>query len=297
VDRRTAVILAVAVTAIVAVSLSAATLTSTVESEGDGSSPDRLGGDEQFGLNITDDNSSATGDSDQLTGPWRLVTLVFVALAVVSAIFAPRRTAQVVAGFVGLVAVVWILMLIDIEFVFEGDLFPWTGESDGTLDSGTDGRDELQNPLVLAVLALASVAVLGVLLLSRRRDGAAVTTEQQDNNEETAAGNDSTALGTIAGRAADRIEAGDGDGGVATNEVYRAWREMTAQLDLDDPDTATPREFQHHAVTAGMSPSDVRELTRLFERVRYGGESATADREERAVQVLRRIESTYGEES
>jgi hypothetical protein len=45
-----------------------------------------------------------------------------------------------------------------------------------------------------------------------------------------------------------------------------------------------------------MAPDDVRELTRLFERVRYGGESATAAREERAVQVLRRIESTYGEE-
>jgi hypothetical protein len=285
VDRRTAVILAVAVTAVVAISISAATLTSTVEPEGEGSDSGLPGEDSQFGLNLTDDNETESSDSDP-SGPWRWVVLVFVALAVVSALFAPRQTAQVVAGFVGLVAVVWLLMLIDIEFALDGDLRP-----------GTGGQNELQSPLVLALIAFASVAVLGVLLLSTRRGGDAVEGPQDDDEEETEEGDDTTALGSIAGRAADRIEADDSGDRAATNEVYRAWREMTAALDPDDAETVTPREFQHHAIAAGMSPDDVRELTRLFEQVRYGGEPVTADREERAVRVLRRIESTYGERS
>ena len=294
-DRRTLVVLAVAVTAIVAISLSAATLTSTVESEGDGSGSERPGGDSQFGLNLTEDNASEPSGSDPQPGPLRWVMLAFVALAAVSAVFAPRRTAKLVAGFVTLAAVVWLLMLVDIEFALEGDLLPWEGDSESGSGSDTEGRDDLQSPLVLALVALASVAVLGVLLLSRRRDGDSVDEQASDDESETEEGDDTTALGTIAGRAADRIEAGNSGNDAAANEVYRAWREMTTQLDLDDPETVTPGEFESHAIAAGMAPDDVRELTRLFERVRYGGESATADREERAVAVLRRIESTYGE--
>jgi hypothetical protein len=71
---------------------------------------------------------------------------------------------------------------------------------------------------------------------------------------------------------------------------------MTAQLDVEGPESTTPREFQAAAVEAGMGPEDVRELTHLFEDVRYGGYSPTADREQRALAVLRRIEEKYGDE-
>ena len=294
-NRRTVVILGVAVTAIVAISLSAATLTATVESEGDGSGSEQLGGDSQFGLNITDDNVTESEDSDTAPGLWRWVVLGFVALAVVSSFFVPRQTAKLVVTFVSLAVGLWLLMLVDFEFVFEGGLVPWEGDSGNGLDSGTGAQNNLQSPLVLALVALVSVAVLGGLLLSRRRKGDAAAEQAESEDTETEEGDDTTALGSIAGRAADRIEVGNNGNSVAANEVYRAWREMTTQLDLDDPETATPGEFKRHAIAAGLSPDDVRELTRLFERVRYGGESATADREERAVQVLRRIESTYGE--
>jgi hypothetical protein len=97
------------------------------------------------------------------------------------------------------------------------------------------------------------------------------------------------AVGRAAGAAADRIEA-DAD---VDNEVYRAWSEMTRHLDVSNPDVATPAEFATAAVEAGMAPDDVRELTGLFETVRYGGESATPEREGRAIDALRRIEATY----
>jgi len=103
------------------------------------------------------------------------------------------------------------------------------------------------------------------------------------------------ALGAIAGRAADRIEDGDIEGADAENEIYRAWQEMTTQLDIENAEATTPREFRDRAVNTGLPPDDVRELTDLFELVRYGGEDATADREQRAVRVLRRIESAGGE--
>ena len=98
---------------------------------------------------------------------------------------------------------------------------------------------------------------------------------------------DPAAVGTAAGRAAEHIEDD------AQNAVYRAWREMTALLDLPDPAVTTPGEFADEAITVGMNPEDVGHLTDLFEEVRYGNAPVTADRKQRARDALRRIESRY----
>src|SRR5699024_10898172 len=81
------------------------------------------------------------------------------------------------------------------------------------------------------------------------------------------------------------------------NEVYRAWHEMTTQLEMENPDSSTPGEFARAATDAGMSRRDVDELTDLFRTVRYGDGTITTDLETRAVAALRRIEETYAEES
>jgi len=78
--------------------------------------------------------------------------------------------------------------------------------------------------------------------------------------------------------------------------VYRAWAEMTAELEVDRPESSTPGEFATVAVDAGMAPEDVDRLTELFEEVRYGGHAPTDDREQAAVETLRRIESRYSDE-
>jgi hypothetical protein len=132
----------------------------------------------------------------------------------------------------------------------------------------------------VVLLALAAVAAVGVLTRGPSEDDA------PDADESTAA---TAAVGRAAGRAADRIE----DEAAVDNEVYRAWAEMTDLLDVPDPETSTPREFQAAAVDAGMAADDVRELTRLFETVRYGGAEPDGEAEERAVAVLRRIETAY----
>lgn len=97
---------------------------------------------------------------------------------------------------------------------------------------------------------------------------------------------DLAGVAAAAGGAADRLT------GEATvdNEVYRAWREMTAHLNVDRPEASTPGEFEAAAIEAGLAPADVRSLTRVFEAVRYGEADPDVHAAEAAA-ALRRIEA------
>nr|WP_303646993.1 DUF4129 domain-containing protein [Haloarchaeobius salinus] len=116
-----------------------------------------------------------------------------------------------------------------------------------------------------------------------------VTAADPDEETDPPDSPDVGAVAAAAGRAADRIEERPG----TENEIYRAWVEMTRHLPVDHPDTSTPREFEAVAVEAGFDADAVGELTDLFESVRYGQESATAEREDRAVEALRRLEDQF----
>lgn len=96
-------------------------------------------------------------------------------------------------------------------------------------------------------------------------------------------------FGAVAGDAADSIESTDAS---VDNAVYRAWREMTDLLAIDDPETTTPGQFEAAAVEAGLDDDHVGDLTRLFEEVRYG-EMDPEPRADLAVETLRHIEETY----
>lgn len=104
-------------------------------------------------------------------------------------------------------------------------------------------------------------------------------------------GDSPAAIGAAAGRAATQIE--NASAADLENGIYRAWHEMTALLPVASPRTTTPREFEAAAVEAGLERDEVSALTELFESVRYGTLETTSAREERAVETLRRIESTY----
>jgi hypothetical protein len=152
--------------------------------------------------------------------------------------------------------------------------------------SGGAVRSSPDPPLLVLVVLAAAVGVLGFVLLRESRGGVESEVEVSDSTEEETL----AAIGETAGEAADRIEsATDTD-----NEVYRAWREMAALLDVQRPETSTPGEFRAAAVGAGMESADVSELTELFEAVRYGDAPPTEEREQRAVAALRRIEAEHG---
>nr|WP_197407776.1 DUF4129 domain-containing protein [Halobacterium noricense] len=146
-------------------------------------------------------------------------------------------------------------------------------------------------PTVL--LGLLAVAVLfGIVAFRATGDD---EPDERDPVPEPAPETDDDALGaigTVAGEAADRIA----ENADVENETYRAWREMTEYLDVANPEASTPAEFAAAARDAGMDREHVDELTDLFRAVRYGGAEATDDREQRAVDALRAIESSYGGE-
>lgn len=148
--------------------------------------------------------------------------------------------------------------------------------NEGTINSPT-----LPPVLVAGVIGVFVLAGLGFLATITRGTDEPPEVEPE---EEVSTG---AAVGRAAGRAAERIAAANVP---VDNAVYRAWLEMTRHLDIENPETTPPQEFAGAAVEAGLDEDDVAELTELFTDVRYGGKGA-ADREDRAVAILRRIDN------
>ena len=171
----------------------------------------------------------------------------------------------------------------------ETGLFP-AGAAGGGFGGGEGAASAPQALFALVVVAAVIASAAALLLAGGDDEGDAAEGGQSDGPEEEPP--DLDAIGRTAGEAADRIESSDAD-----NEVYRAWRDMTDVLDVDRPASSTPAEFATAAVDAGVDEEPVTALTEVFERVRYGGEDATDDRERRAVEALRRIEERHGGDS
>lgn len=300
-DRRTLAVLAVAALAVFAIGFSAATLPSTIDSGGGG-------GDEDGGEPPPPDSDTEVDSSGSETASFLLDLLLALAALFLLGVYLylvihrPRVAIALLILTLVIAAALGALSLFDLEPEFdeesEGPDEDGTGSAaeDGEGEGGGEGEGDgegsssVDTSLVLVAVLLAVLLLGAVVVLYRGGDETGA-----EDGEDPDGGVDSTTIGAIAGRAADRIEEDNKAGTDAENEVYRAWQEMTARLETDSGETTTPREFQQLAVDTGMRPDDVRELTELFERVRYGGKDATEDREQRAVRVLRRVESTYGE--
>jgi hypothetical protein len=298
VDRRTLTVLGILVLGVLALGLSAATLTSSERPSGD-SGPDTGSGG---GPDVEQADPDAT-DPLSLDAIQPLVLavagLLLFASLVYMALFERRWLVASLAVFAGILLFGLVTQDIELQpFVSNetGTGQPGDGAQPGAGASDQGGGGESDRSPVSALLL--TVVFLALLLVAYSTVGRAVGDSRAASTETEGAGSEEpsvTSLGEIAGRAADRIEA-DTDRTAADNEIYRAWEEMTTRLDIEREATTTPREFETRAVEAGLAPDDVRELTALFETVRYGGEAVTDDRERRAVTVLRRIESRYGAE-
>lgn len=74
-----------------------------------------------------------------------------------------------------------------------------------------------------------------------------------------------------------------------SNDVTNAWFEMVRRFSDADRHAWTPREHAETAAEVSDDPDAASALTSLFEEVRYGGESVTPDRRERARSYLERL--------
>lgn len=209
-------------------------------------------------------------------------------------------TLALFAGFGPIIAIGWRVLTIGCDPDEEDDPDEDPEFEDGLLDNlfGEGGNetaaqvmDVATDPMVLfgAMILIGLVAFAFVLMTDDEEDEDVV--EEEDGEEITIGHFDEQAIARIAGEAADRLEADD-DSDIE-NAVYEAWRQMTGHLDIESPDTSTPGEFASEAIRVGMHPEDVMGLTGLFEEVRYGDRPPTADRESRAIEILRNIERTY----
>ena len=309
-DRDTVRPIALAVLAVLAIGLAAATLDSAVQTESGGFGLGPPGSDvgvqngTDGGGGPTLGNRTAANQTGSLNLPCYPVLMEWWAIALIAGVFlAGAALAYRRFGKVGVVAFVGpfgppVLLI-------HGVLTSCVTSSPGPLrappkppnnsslpkgGSGLPGAGEgvsLTDPSFLLLVGLAVALVGAVVLLFTSSSGDDPDAEESFPDDDT--DEDIQAVGRAAGEAADRIESSTD----VENEVYRAWREMTAHLDVANPSSSTPAEFAAAATDAGMAREDVTELTDLFEAVRYGGETPTDEREARAVEALRRIEREY----
>lgn len=304
-----------ALLAVVALGIAAATLDSAVAVDGGGG----FSGGVEGGAGPTDDPGEVS-PSETPGGPTVLalppicypvlrspsaLLLLAAGLLVIGTLAyhdtGSRFAAAVVAGTVGFpVGVVWYGLSSCRDPETAGEL-GLAGEEEGLLPAGGGGGSGLAGgsgnvstpeAVFLAVVVLAILVSLLVLVAAAGDDdeaspGSRGPAEPEPDRTDP----DLAAVARAAGEAADRIEGDAGD-----NEVYRAWRGMTEALEIDRPASATPTEFAAAAIEAGVDEEPVSELTEVFERVRYGGADPTDDRERRAAAALRRIEAEHGGE-
>jgi hypothetical protein len=86
-------------------------------------------------------------------------------------------------------------------------------------------------------------------------------------------------------------------GGELKDTVLRCYREMSQilgeQRGVARPRDMTPREFEQQLAAAGLRDEHIRQLTRLFERVRYGARQVGEREEREAVACLSAIARAY----
>lgn len=282
---------ALALLAVVAVVLTATTLPSAIQqTSGSGSGPPGGGsGDGALYTPPPRDSGAPTG------GAWlvRLLGLIVLAAVILAVAYAfvHRRALFRTAVAVAAGSVVLVLLLYLLPFSFgDATLNAAVGSQPPNQSLGGSGDVRTDQPsLFLPALALLAVPLLvGAAVAASRLDTGGGTEDADDPDIGSGdAGETATAVARTASTAADRIEAG----GDVDNEVYRAWQEMTRLLEVPEPETTTPREFERAAVEAGFERTDVAALTDLFETVRYGDCEAGPAEAERAVTLLRRIEA------
>jgi hypothetical protein len=310
VDRDTLRPVALALLAVVAIGLAAATLNSAVVTDGSGGfgfgEPDEEmgsenGSDPEFALGNQSADASGAAPIDLPCYPvldtWWAIAAILGVFSLGASLAYRRLGGLGVVAYVGPVGlpVLFAHALLTAcstpaeetrSSLFRGGNVSVMPEGGSGVPGSSTGTT-ITDPSVLLILGLgvALVAAVALLFVSSSGDGP----DPEEAAAQAEPDPDVAAVGRAAGEAADRIE----ERTDVDNEVYRAWREMTTHLDVPNPQSSTPAEFAAAAVDAGMAREDVEELTSLFEAVRYGGESPTEERENRAVEALRRIEREY----
>jgi len=218
-----------------------------------------------------------------------LIIGIFV-LWIITFIINPQSRARMITRLLG-----YILILLVISWLFD-EIRPQRPEGGGgdDVEIGVDGSFLQETPpvpsavaeppqwLVIVVTLAIVAAVLGVawMLWQRRQQNI-----RQDPTE---------LLAREARQAAKTLEAGSD----LKDTVLRCYRDMSRVLgdsqNIHRQKAVTPREFEMQLADVGVSNDHIQRLTRLFESVRYGGNTATEREKREAVDCLNAIARAYG---
>lgn len=151
------------------------------------------------------------------------------------------------------------------------------GESEGAGGSSSDTGIQLPGLVGIAVVA---AVVLFIAFLSLRRRGEDEETAPQPTIEPDTGG-------AVTGGGSERVTAAVPTT-PADNDVYRAWLDLVDAAGVSAT-RRTPAEVAERAVEAGVDEDATREITDLFEAVRYGPGDPGSEDERRAREARRRL--------
>lgn len=310
VSRDTARVIAIGVVSIAAIAMGAATIQSTVEFgtgtatggisvPGPGGGSDGLNGSTSGGNGSVEMNEGGDqqGFAAQLSTCVRPLAEWYGGLAYFGAfglvLYAIKRRYTLGASFLGMYAIAPVALTAyflstDCSSVLEGGQ-----DSPSVVDGIGDAAGQGVVPTDVSPVVVAGVfgvALVATAVVLYRASGDQTVAMVEESEEDELGQPDVRDLADAAAAAADRLEERNVD---VDNEVYAAWRDMTALLRVPKPESSTPGEFAEAAVEAGLDEDDVGQLTQLFEEVRYGKRDPEA-REDRAIEVFRSIEAEYG---
>jgi|GEM_PF-1152614 len=161
---------------------------------------------------------------------------------------------------------------------------PTTAQGGGS-SSVEAAADVTLDALPVVLIGLGLVVVIGAVVLLLHTVLSDEDSEPSASTGESLAG-DPESSGAFTSPSRHSLDDVD-----ASNTVYRAWRELAADVPDPDRETRTPAEIASRAIENGFDRQAVRTLTDLFEEVRYGQRPATRERESRAESALDSIRS------
>ena len=134
----------------------------------------------------------------------------------------------------------------------------------------------LEGLAVVVLAVLASGAAAGVLWWLRKR-------------RDLLPPHPITRLAQSAQDAIDALRSGESVEDAVIRSYLHMSRVLQEERDIQRESAMTPREFEHLLAQLGFPPAPVQELTRLFEKARYGSQLSGEREEQRAVASLRAI--------
>ncbi len=230
-------------------------------------------------------DSSLPEDTDQ--NPWLrylVIGMFFVLFLVMLGPVRPQTSKSLLMQLVRLFAFTVIAMVIMSRFARNNPMFSEEGQTDaGTGEIGTQ-LPTLAQPEVtpqwefwITALVAVVIGVIAIIIFNRYID----KLFQPKTNLQEIADIARTALDDLSKNKESR------------NVIIRSYTRMNAAVNqyrgIAREEAMTPSEFASHLEKAGLPGEAINGLTRVFEKVRYGGQSVSAEEVKEAKQCLTNI--------